>query len=92
MTARRENFPDDNFQIKFWVDAQICPTCQKWLLIDIISHLKQLSAQFEGMRVDLFAEVRASVATTRVDVKRSAVWPVSVGQTANYSALAKTYN
>jgi hypothetical protein len=88
----RANFRGDNFQVKFWVDAQICPTCQKWLLVDVISHMKQLSALFGGMRVDLFAEVRASGATTRVDVKRSTVWPVSVAQIANYSELPKTYN
>lgn len=92
VTGSRENFPNDHFQVKFWVDQQICPSCQKWLLVDVIAHLKQLSAQFEGMRVELFAEVLRNGVTTRVDVKRSTVWPVNVGLTPNYADLPVVYN
>lgn len=86
------HFPGARLQVKFWVDQQICPSCQKWLIIDVIAHLKQLSRANPGLIVELYAEVRSVGATTRVRVQRQTVWPVTVGHTAVYANLPQVYN
>jgi hypothetical protein len=86
------HFPGRRFQVKFWVDQQICPSCQKWLIIDVISHLKQLSQANLGLIVELYAEVLFNHVTRRLRVQRSTVWPVEIGHTATYNQLPMIYN
>jgi len=78
VTANLESFPDDLVDVKFDVDAQICPSCQRWLIEDVIGHLKLLPR-----RVKLWAEVKG----TTVEVKRTTVWPVEVGQCDTYQVV-----
>lgn len=92
VAANRARFAGARLQVKFWVDQQICPSCQKWLLIDVIAHLKQLSQANAGLIVELYAEVRFAGATNRVRVQRQTVWPVTVGHTAVYANLPDVYN
>lgn len=75
--ANAENFGNDSAQVKFAVDAQICPDCQEWLVIHVIAHLKQL-----GPKAQLFAEVNGSSCR----VSRDAQWPTEVAQYATYAA------
>lgn len=82
----------DTFQVKFWVDQQICPSCQKWMLIDVVSNLKLLPWTHTGLGgVQLFAEVLFAGATQRVRVQRSKIWPVEVGFIARYEDLPDQY-
>jgi hypothetical protein len=92
VASTRASFGGAKYQVKFWVDQQICPSCQKWLIIDVISHLKQLSQQNGGLSVELHAEVLFAGVTRSVRVQRSTVWPVSIGHTANYADLPDVYN
>ena len=86
------NFPGQRYQIKFWVDQQVCPTCQKWMIIDVLSHLKLLNQTFPRLIVELYAEVHFAGTTNRVRVQRSTIWPVTVGHTALYVNLPQQYN
>ena len=70
VTSTRANFPHQRLHVKFWVDQQICPSCQKWLLVDVIAHLKELSRLNPGLIVELYAEVFFAGATKRVRVHR----------------------
>jgi hypothetical protein len=85
------NFPGARLQVKFWVDQQICPTCQKWLIIDVIGHLKQLTQTHRGLIVELYAEVIFAGVTRRVKVQRTTVWPVEIGNLATYDLLPMNY-
>jgi len=84
-------FPGQHLQVKFWVDQQICPSCQKWLIIDVIAHLKQLTQAHAGLIVELYAEVLFAGATRKVQVKRSTQWPVEIGNKATYDELPVIY-
>ena len=84
-------FTGNYLEVKFWVDQQICPSCQKYLLVDVISHLKQLSQSHGGLRVDLFAEVMSHDGTNRVAVKRSTIWPLTVGKNSTFESLPDVY-
>lgn len=81
------NFLGQTYQIKFWVDQQICPDCQKWLIIDVITHLKLLPTKFPGLRVELYAEVLFSNVTRKVKVQRSTVWPVEIGLKRTFAEM-----
>ena len=48
-----DKFKGKTFQVKFWVDQQVCPTCQKWMVIDVISHLKVLHVTYPQLVVEL---------------------------------------
>jgi hypothetical protein len=69
------------------VDAEIWPTCQKWLIIDVLGQLKSLTVPWK-----LHAEVKRGAQTFIMEVKRSAVWDVNIGQTAQYKDLPNVYN
>jgi hypothetical protein len=91
VTAHINNFAGTRFQVKFWVDQQICPTCQKWLVVDVISPLKQLAQAHQGLIVELYAEVLFAGATNRVRVQRSTVWPMQIGNVAQYELMPDNY-
>ena len=91
VAATKASFEGEKFQVKFWVDQQICPTCQKWLIIDVIGHLKQL-ASLHKVQVELYAEVKFAGETNKLKVTRLAVWPVTIGKTASYADLPSVYN
>ena len=78
--------------MKFWVDQQICPSCQKWMIVEVIAHLKQLPAEHAGLIVELYAEVRRMGTDHKIRVQRSAVWPGEVGLTARYEDLPVDYD
>ena len=78
------------FQVKFWVDQMVCPTCQKWMVIDVISNLKLLRHKY-GLRVELYAEVRTPSTTNKIRVKRSADWN-GVGQIRRFEDIQGGYN
>jgi hypothetical protein len=92
VASSRANFTGQRYQVKFWVDQQICSTCQKWLIIDVISHLKQLSQANPGLIVELYAEVLFAGQTRRVRVQRETIWPVQIGLKARYIDLPVQYN
>lgn len=84
------NFIGETYQIKFWVDQQICPTCQKWMVVDVISHLKLLKQLHPGLKVELYAEVVFAGKTNRVRVQRSTIWPVEVGNRPRYEDFKRS--
>jgi hypothetical protein len=87
-----DNHEGHAFQVKIWLDQQVCPSCQKWMIIDVISHLKQLQHKYPKLRVELYAEVLRAGVTHRVRVQRSTLWPVNVGNKATYADLPVNYN
>ena len=90
--ASRVNFPADRYEVKIWVDQQICPSCQKWMIVEVIAHLKQLSTAHAGLRVELYAEVRRMGVDKKTRVQRSTVWDNDIGLTARYQDLPADYN
>ncbi|EUB75067.1 hypothetical protein PMI27_001243 [Pseudomonas sp. GM41(2012)] len=87
-----KQFPNQPLQIKIWVDQQVCPSCQKWMVIDVISHLKLLKQEFPTLKVELYAEVLFARKTEKVRVQQSTVWPVTVGNQSTYQNLPEIYN
>lgn len=87
-----KQFPGQPLQIKIWVDQQICPTCQKWMVIDVISHLKLLKMEFPTLKVELYAEVLFARTTTKIRVQQTTVWPKSIGNQSTYQDLPEIYN
>ncbi|NWL80870.1 hypothetical protein DM872_28855 [Pseudomonas taiwanensis] len=86
------NFPNQTYQIKIWVDQQVCPTCQKWMVIDVIGHLKLLQQSYPTLKVELYAEVLFAGVTRKIRVQRTTVWPVEIGNQSTYQNLPVIYN
>lgn len=91
VTQTRGGFPNDRLQVKFWVDQQICPDCQKWLTVNVISELKQLAANHQGLVVELWAEVRFAGNTNRLRVTRTSTWPVTIGLVPTFADMPEDY-
>lgn len=88
----RDHFANDNkYQIKIWVDQQVCPTCQKWMVIDVISHLKQLKQTYPGIKFEFYAEVIFANVTRNIKVQRSTTWPVEIGNQPRYEDFPVNY-
>ncbi len=93
-------FPDTRtYEIKIWVDQQICPSCQKWMIINVISDLKQLKDYISRQpnprnlpcKVNLWAEVRRQGTDNKIQVHRDTVWPGNIGFCEKYSDMPSVY-
>ncbi len=85
------NHANDTFEIKFWLDQQVCPACQKWMLIDVIAQAKLLKELHQGLIYKIYVEVQAHDGTHRIPLGRETVWPVTVGNKATYAELPDVY-
>ncbi len=79
---RPADFATDKLQVKFWVDQQICASCQQWLIVHVMRHLSSLKIPY-----DLYAEVKFNGHTNRVQVNRGAVWPVTIGMLPTWDKI-----
>lgn len=70
-------------QVKFVVDQQVCPSCQRWMIVEVLSHLKSLKPQ----RVLAYAEVHTTGKHDWVRIGRETDWPVHVGLMDNWQDL-----
>ena len=99
---KHKNHPDAIFEIKFWVDQQICPTCQRWMVVEVLSNLKGMKhiLGLEDLRWKAYAEVEHSIAwrnekgkldsakqVARVRIGRETEWPETVGGMPDWQSL-----
>ena len=71
------------FQVKFVVDQQVCPSCQRWMVVDVISHLKQL----RPIKAIAYAEVHTTGKSDWVQIGRETAWPTHVGLVEDWQDL-----
>ena len=70
-------------QVKFVVDQQVCPSCERWMVIEVIGHLKLL----RPAKVIAYAEVHTAGGREWVRIGRETAWPVSVGNKSSWQDL-----
>ena len=71
------------FQIKFVVDQQVCPSCQRWMIVEVLGHIKLL----RPAKVIAYAEVHTAGDKEWVRIGRETAWPVVVGNKSNWQDL-----
>lgn len=71
-------------QVKFVVDQQVCASCQRWMVVEVLSHLKQL----RPIKAVAYAEVHTTGEHDWVRIGRETEWPKHVGMFGNWQDLA----
>lgn len=81
---RKGDYAGQKVQVKIWVDQQVCPQCQLWMIAGVLRNLAKFA-----FKPELFVEVK-SVGTTKITsaVTRHYVWPADIGQ-SGYETLSK---
>ncbi len=80
VTKAGGSFPNDRVDVKFKVDAQICPSCQCWLVENVATLLHDVN----GRTGRLFAEVSG----VEQRIGRETIWALEIAQFTSYK-LAK---
>jgi hypothetical protein len=85
VSEQKAKFPEAFFQVKFVVDQQVCPSCQRWMVIEVLMHLKQL----KDIKVIAIAYAEVHTAGTRewFRIGRDSNWPKEVGQIKGWDDL-----
>lgn len=92
LATTQGHFPNQEFEVKIWVDQAVCPACQKWMVVEVLRHLGQIPHQWNDIPgVKLYAEVTSGGSTGRVHVTRTAQWPVQVGNVATFGSMPAVY-